>query len=178
VAAEFAACTRTPPKGCAASTESKQLIWRLVASSSESAEAEQALVATADQVLVLREDLLADLDERTRRQLERLRKSEVDWARLHREYAEKETELRDKHTEYEKLKVERDGLLRAVAAQQACDRDLLARLSAVSEAGALDRVRALLSDVQTTLDQVETALGDALVRYDQFVEQNRKVLPW
>jgi chromosome segregation ATPase len=151
---------------------------RLQAMTSESAEAEQALVATAHQVVVLRQELVADLDGRTGEQLERLRRIEAEWAKLHQEYTARTTALADKNAEYEKLRAERDGLLRAVAAQQECDRDLLTRLSAVSEGGALDRVRALLSDVQTKLDHVESALGDALVRYDQFVEQNREVLRW
>ncbi|SDM15887.1 hypothetical protein SAMN04488074_117104 [Lentzea albidocapillata subsp. violacea] len=151
---------------------------RLQTMTSESAQAEQALADTAHQVVVLRDELVADLGQRTRDQLDRLSRTEARWAALHAEFAEKTTALADKNVEYEKLKAERDGLLRAVAAQHECDQDLLARLSEVSEGGALDRVRALLADVRMTLDQVETALGDALVRYDEFVEQNRKVLPW
>ncbi|GLY50787.1 hypothetical protein [Lentzea sp. NBRC 102530] len=151
---------------------------RLQAMTSESAEAEQALVATAGQVVVLRDELIADLDRRTREQLDELRGVEKKWADLHGDYAKRATALAEKHKEFEKLREQRDTQLRAFEEQRKCDEDLRARLSTVSEGGALDRVRALLADVQTNLDQVETALGDALVRYDQFVEKNREVLRW
>ncbi|MGI5506208.1 hypothetical protein [Lentzea sp. CA-135723] len=151
---------------------------RLQAMTSESAEAEQALVATAGQVVVLRDELLADLDRGTRAQLEELRDKEQKWAELHGEFEHRAAELAKKTEEYVKLKDQRDVQVRALALQQECDDGLRAKLGVVGEGTALDHVRALLTDVRTTLDHVETTLGDALVRYDRFVEQSREVLRW
>ncbi|WP_394617040.1 hypothetical protein JNUCC0626_46770 [Lentzea sp. JNUCC 0626] len=151
---------------------------RLQAMTSESTQAEQALVATAGQVLVLREEVLADLDGRTKEQLEELGGVEEKWAKLHDEYGRRAAALADKRQEYEELRKKTKQHLRAAEEQRACDEELLARLSDVREGTALDRVHALLSDVKSTLDQVETVLGDALVRYDRFVEKNREVLRW
>lgn len=151
---------------------------RLEAMASPAAEAEQALAATAHRVLVLREELLAKLDERTRELLGEVRDSEARWAEQRQRLAEDEALLRDKTAEYEKLRAERDGLLRAVSAHAEIDRDLVERLSAVREGGPLDKVHAMLSDVRATLDKVDGALGEALERYDRFVEEHRRVLPW
>ncbi|MCP2167289.1 coiled-coil domain-containing protein [Goodfellowiella coeruleoviolacea] len=154
------------------------LARRLATMRSPVAEAEDALAATAHEVLVLREELLANLDTRTQELLRQVRDVEARWADQRRRLAEDESRLRDKVAEYEKLRTERDGLLRAAAAHAEIDRDLVDRLAAVREGGPLDKVRAMLSDVRTTLDTVDSALADALARHDRFAEEHRRVLPW
>jgi chromosome segregation ATPase len=154
------------------------LARRLETMTSPAAEAEEALAATAHRVLVLREDLFARLDVRTRELVEKVRDSEVRWAEQRQRILEGEAQLRDKVAEYEKLRAERDTVLRAAAAHAEIDRELVERLAAVREGGPLDKVRAVLSDVQARLDQVDGALAEALARYDRFAEEHRQVLAW
>ncbi|MBB5152861.1 hypothetical protein [Saccharopolyspora phatthalungensis] len=151
---------------------------RLEAMVSPVAEAERALYETADKVVLLSAERLADLDERIQQVLAKLQRSEADWAEQDRLRADAETKLRQKNAEYEKLRTEREGVLAALRQHAEIDGDLLDRIAAARDGTALDRVRSVVTDIKASLDQVDAALRDALDRYVRFVEENRKVLPW
>src|SRR5262249_16631263 len=121
----------------------RTLTRRLEAMVSPVEEAEQALLDTADKVIVLRDEHLDDLDERTRQLLAKLKRSELEWATRKRRYAEEEEKLLEKRAEYEKLRTEQDGWLAALNQHAEIDRDLLDRLGAAREDTAMDRVHTM-----------------------------------
>ncbi|GGS54771.1 hypothetical protein [Actinokineospora fastidiosa] len=158
--------------------ERDRLAARVRELTSETADAEKALADTAETAVRLSEQQLADLDTRARELLEKLRGTETAWAELRERMADDDARLRAKDAEYAKLRAERADQVAALRAHAAIDADLAERLSSATEGSLPDRVRTMLSDAQMMIDEVDAALGDTLARYDRFVEDHSKVLPW
>jgi hypothetical protein len=140
--------------------------------------AEQALVDTADEVVTLGAELLADLGERTRDLLDRLAEQERRWAEEKQRYAEEEARLTRMRADYDKLAEEREKMVASLKVHAQIDDDLLNRLPSAGAGTSVERVRSALAEAQRIVDDVDRALADALEHHDRFLEENRRVLPW
>jgi hypothetical protein len=141
-------------------------------------DAEQALLETADKVVTLSAERLAQLGERTRELLSRLELSEREWAGAKYRYADEEARLAAKAAEYEKLRVERDQRVAALQAYASIDRKLLDQLAATGDESGMVHVRSMLAEASAVLERVDNGLRDALERYDRMIAEQRQELPW
>lgn len=140
------------------------------------AAAEQALVDLAEQIVTLSTERRQDLAKRTNELLAEVSESEQRWAESMRQHADAEERLATLGKDYEELREELERRLAALRIHARIDEELQERLGAAGES--VDQVRGILAETDGTLERVEQALGEALERYDRFVEQHRAVLPW
>lgn len=141
------------------------------------ADAEQALLDTANQVVTLSAQRLALLGEQTRAVLETLRRSEAEWADETRAHAQAERELHDRREEFDKLRVARDVRLSQLSMHTAINRKVVERL-AVTDATALEAAGGMLAEIEAGLDRLDGALAEAVTRHDELLAEEREVLSW
>ena len=157
--------------------QEQELANRLARMLTPVADAEQALLDTANQVVTLSAERLALLGEHTRTVLETLRRSEAEWADETRAHAKAERELCDQRAEFDKLRVARDVRLAQISAHTAINRTVVERL-AVTGATALEAAGGMLAEIQAGLDRLDGALAEAMTRHDELLAQEREVLSW
>ncbi|QIS10504.1 hypothetical protein [Nocardia arthritidis] len=148
-----------------------ELTRRESAMLAETDAAEAALLATAERVGALSAERLSRLGTSTAEALTRLRDTESRWAAVAAQFADAERKVTKLRDEYLVLSA-------ALRAHAEVDADLTARLDGAERGSVTDRVRTVLADVQSLLDQVDTALGDTLARYDRINAEAHRELHW
>ncbi|MGV9680898.1 hypothetical protein ACWDSJ_36985 [Nocardia sp. NPDC003482] len=149
----------------------------------ETAEAEQALRDTAEQLVTLSTQRRATLDERTRAALEQIQRGESDRIAAAQRCADAATELaqlRDLHA----------SRIAALQAYASANNEVLQRLIRIDDdadgnesigqrdGSVLETARRILGQVQSSLERVDGELGRALKDYDEATQAHRKVIPW
>lgn len=157
--------------------QEQELAGRLERMLTPVAEAEQALLDTANQVVTLSAERLALLGDRTRTVLETLRRGEAEWADETRTHENAERELGAQRAEFDKLRAARDIRLAQLSAHSAINRDLVERLGPTN-ATALETAGGMLAEVEAVLDRLDGALADAVTRHDELLAKEREVLSW
>jgi hypothetical protein len=154
------------------------LVRRLAAMAAPVAEAEQALLDTAGQVVALGEELREHLSKRTRDMLAQL--EAVEQARVSE--VREQAVLAGKTAAYAQLKEERDRRLRALGEYRRIDAELQQRLVAAAEGRSVEPTArglgGLLDGVEATLREIDDGLRTALERYDRLVAEDLQELPW
>ncbi|MGW6698223.1 hypothetical protein [Nocardia sp. NPDC055049] len=151
--------------------QQQKLLGRNEALIADTERAEQAVLDAAENVVVLSAQCQALLTERASAAIDELRVLEARWADLNREYLEAERKV-------DVLRGEHRVRTAALAAHCDVDRDLLARLSRVADAGVLAGVGETLADAQSLLESADQGLGRALIRYDEIRAGTRAELSW
>lgn len=137
----------------------------------DAADAEQALLDTAGEVLLLSVERQTLLSERLRIALSELQTAESEWATTLGEYTRAQTKVGTLRNEHHSRAI-------ALDAHAGIDRDLLQRLSHTLDHDVLHYLRDELDALVTRLEHIEDALGTALRQYDALTRSENQTLPW
>jgi chromosome segregation ATPase len=140
-------------------------------------QAERALVDSADAVITLSTDRLADVSDRTKALLAEVAEKERLWAKEVREHDRLATAIEDNARRYEELRQQRTDQLAELAEYCRIDDELMTSLPGgendVPDGAAL---RAALASVRQTLRTVDDGLRAALDKHDELLGRDRQLI--
>jgi chromosome segregation ATPase len=160
--------------------QERTLADRLKQMSEEFDEADEALLATADQVLLIGRERLAEARDRTRRTLEEVAETESLWAVERRRFLDGNARLLQLRARLEQLDEALDTLP-ALEEHLRADDELAEALSRSAQrpvAADAEGVRAAFEPVRTLLADVDERLRHMLRTRKQFDEQAGRILSY
>jgi hypothetical protein len=160
-------------------TQQEALAGRLAAMRQPVRAAEQALLDTAEQVLTLSSERLADLGDHTETVLTKIAAAERDWATEVREHEKLKDRLAANLRRYDRMRAEHAERAAQLAEYARIDAEILAGLPG-GVAGVPDgpALLAALEDAARTLRRVDGGLRAALEEHDRLLATTTRLIQW